>query len=152
LFHNHLAVDAAKSLFSFGTASFNKLRATIWRAAFEEAAASNRSFIFTFHPEASVDPLLIDELCESIHRQGGRVHFIELVCSRNTILRRVGEASRLNFGKLTDADLYQKIEREGGFNFPPLPEPLLVVNTDELDPVTAAEKIAQTIAAFERDT
>jgi len=64
LFHNHLAVDVAKSLFSFGTPSFNKLRAAIWRTAFEEAAASNQSFIFTFHPEASVEPSLIDDLCE----------------------------------------------------------------------------------------
>jgi len=149
LFHNHLAVDAAKTLFSFGTSAFNNLRAAIWRAAFGEAAASGRSFIFTFHPEASVDPSLIDELCESIHRQGGRVHFIELVCSRDTVLGRLGEASRFNFGKLTDADLYRQIEGEGGFNFPSLPEPLLVVNTDLVEPVTAAEKIAQSISAYE---
>jgi hypothetical protein len=149
LFHNHLAVDAAKSLFSFGTASFNNLRATIWRAAFEEAAAANRSFIFTFHPEASVDSSLINDLCESIYRQGGRVHFIELVCSRDNILQRLGEASRFNFGKLRDADLYRQIEDEGGFNFPPLPDPLLVVNTDELKPIAAAEKIAQAIRAIE---
>ena len=39
LFHNHLAVDAAKSLFGFGTSLFNNVRAAIWRTAFEEAAA-----------------------------------------------------------------------------------------------------------------
>jgi hypothetical protein len=150
LFHNHLAVDAAKSLFSFGTPSFNELRAVIWRSAFEEAAASSRSFIFTFHPEASVDPSLISDLCESIYRQGGRVHFIELVCSRDSVLRRLGEMSRLSFGKLTDANLYRQIESEGGFTFPPMPKPLLVVDTDELEPVAAAEKIAQAVAALEQ--
>jgi hypothetical protein len=149
LFHNHLAVDAAKSLFAFGTPSFNKLRATVWLTAFEEAAASNQSFIFTFHPEASVDPSLIEDLCQSVYSRGSRVHFIELVCSRDSILQRIGEANRSKFGKLTDADLYSRIESEGGFDFPALPKPLLVVNTDELGPVAAAEKIAQAVAAAE---
>jgi len=149
LFHNHLAVDAAKSLFAFGTTSFNKLRSTVWRTAFEEAAASNQSFIFTFHPEASVDPSLIDDLCQSIYRDNGRVHFIELVCSRDSILQRLSEASRSRFGKLTDAGEYRRIESEGAFDFPRLPEPLLVINTDDLSPVAAAERIARAVTAAE---
>ena len=151
LFHNHLAVDAAKSLFAFGTPSFNRLRATVWRTAFEEAATANKSFIFTFHPEASVDPALIEDLCQSVYSRGGRVHFIELVCSRDTILQRLGEGNRSSFGKLTDAKLYRTIESEGGFDFPPLPKSLLVVNTDEIGPVDAAEKIASAVAATESD-
>jgi hypothetical protein len=151
LFHNHLAVDAAKSLFAFGTASFNMLRSTVWRTAFAEAAASNQSFIFTFHPEASIDPSLIADLCQSIYRHKGRVHFIELVCSRDSILQRLGEASRSRFGKLTDADEYRRIEGEGAFDFPPLPEPLLVVDTDALSPVTSAKRIAHAVAAAEDD-
>ncbi|HEX2061110.1 MAG TPA: shikimate kinase, partial [Thermoanaerobaculia bacterium] len=66
LFHNHLAVDAATSLFPFGTPSFNRLRAAIWQAAFDEAARSRQSFIFTFNPESTVDPGLIPRLCGSI--------------------------------------------------------------------------------------
>jgi hypothetical protein len=151
LFHNHLAVDAAKALFAFGTPSFNTLRSTIWRTAFEEAAASNLSFIFTFHPEASVDPSLIDGLCQSIGRHQGRVHFIELVVSRDSILRRLSEASRSKFGKLSDAELYRRLESGGAFDFPPLPAPLLVVNTDDLSPVAAAERIAQAVTAAEED-
>jgi len=149
LFHNHLAVDAAKSLFAFGTSSFNKLRAAVWRAAFEEAAASEQSFIFTFHPEASVDPSVIEDLRQLVYRYGGRVHFIELVCSKDSILDRLGEASRSRFGKLTDTDLYCSIESQGGFDFPPLPTPLLVIDTDELAPVAAAERIARAVRAAE---
>lgn len=152
LFHNHLAVDVAKSLFTFGTPAFNNVRAAIWRTAFEEAASSNQSFIFTFHPEASVDPSLIEELCESVQRHGGRVHFIELVCSRDRVLQRLGETSRSKFGKLTDAGLYRTLESEGAFNFPSLPAPLLVVNTDELEAATAATRITQAVAACERDS
>jgi len=141
LFHNHLAVDAAKSLFSFGTPAFNEVRAQIWRTAFREAAAARISFIFTFHPEATVEPSLIDELVGSVHAAGGRVHFVALTCAPTTVLRRLGEPSRTNFGKLTDAALYQQLEGQGAFEFPNLPVPLLTINTDEHIPDDSARMI-----------
>src|SRR6185295_11727412 len=73
LFHNHLAVDVALSLFDFGTQGFKNVRSAVWRAAFQEAARAGRSFIFTFHPEASVEPALISELVELIESAGGIV-------------------------------------------------------------------------------
>jgi hypothetical protein len=142
LFHNHLAVDAAKVLFEFGTPGFNKLRATVWLTAFAEAAKAGRSFIFTFHPEASVEPALIDEMVRSVEAAGGSVRFVELRCSSESILQRLGNASRRQFGKLTDAALYASIEGEGGFEFPPLPAASVVVDTDRLSPEQAAASIA----------
>lgn len=145
LFHNHLAVDTAKSLFSFGTPSFNRLRASIWHAAFDEAAKANQSFIFTFSPESTVDPDLITSLCARIQSAGGKVHFVQLTCSRKTILSRMGNPSRTRFGKLTDPELYKSIEAKGAFDFPGLPQALLVVDTDEHNPDAAARLIAQAI-------
>jgi hypothetical protein len=150
LFHNHLAVDAAKALFDFGAASFNKMRATIWRTAFAEAAAAGRSFIFTFHPEASVEPQLIDDLVRAVEASGGRVFFVELTCSRPTILDRFANASRSNFGKLTDPELYRAIEEKGGFEFPALPSALIAIDTDSTSPDDAACKIADAVAAATR--
>ena len=142
LFHNHLAVDAALSLFEFGTRGFKNMRSAIWRTAFQEAARFNRSFIFTFHPEASVDPLLITELVESIQSVGGLVIFVELQCARQVVLDRLGNASRANFRKLTDSNLYRILEEQGAFVFPPLPTPLLRIDTSELPPEAAAKQIA----------
>lgn len=147
LFHNHLAVDAAKALFDFGTAPFNRLRAVVWTNAFEEAAAAGRSFIFTFHPEASVEPALIERMVRSVELSGGRVFFVELRCLRATILERLGNPSRARFGKLTDPDFYQALEQQGAFEFPPLPPPLVTIDTEELGPEAAAERIAAAISA-----
>ncbi|MBL8519537.1 MAG: shikimate kinase [Betaproteobacteria bacterium] len=146
LFHNHLAVDTAKSLFAFGTPGFNRMRATLWRAAFAEAAVAGQSFIFTFNPEATVDPGLIEDLCQIVRERGGTVYFIELKCSPAAIAQRIGNESRKAFGKLTDPELYKALDAKGAFAFPPLPEALLVVNTDELSADSAAERIAQAIA------
>jgi len=145
LFHNHLAVDTALSLFEFGTQEFKNLRASIWRATFQEAARSSRSFIFTFHPEASVEPALITELVDLIEATGGTVLFVELVCGHETTLERLGNASREKFRKLTDANLYRRLEEQGAFRFPPLPNPLVRIDTDLLTPEAAANRIAQAI-------
>jgi hypothetical protein len=141
LFHNHLAVDAARALFDFGSLPFKKMRATIWLAAFSEAAAAGRSFIFTFHPEASVEPDLISELTQVVTAVGGRVFFVELTCSRKTILERLTGTSRLKFGKLSDPDLYCEIEEKGGFEFPVMPPALVTIDTDDTAPDDAARKI-----------
>ena len=47
LFHNHLVVDAASSVFPFGSAPFIRLREMMWLEVFREAAAEKRSLIFT---------------------------------------------------------------------------------------------------------
>jgi mannose-6-phosphate isomerase-like protein (cupin superfamily) len=142
LFHNHLAVDAAKALFEFGSPGFNRTRATLWHTAFSEAAADQRSFIFTFHPEASVDPALVEELVSSIEAPGGRVLFVELVCPRETVIQRLDSPSRAAFGKLTDPQLYCSLEAQGAFEFPPLPPPALRIDTSVVTAVDAAQQIA----------
>jgi hypothetical protein len=145
LFHNHLAVDTARSLFAFGTMGFNQMRAAIWKSAFGEAAKAEQSFIFTFNPESTVDPGLISELHSAIESAGGKVHYIHIVCSRKSLLERMGNVARKKFGKLTDPDLFQAIEAQGGFNFPSLPQALLVVDTDLHDPSAAAALIAKAV-------
>lgn len=151
LFHNHLAVHTAKSLFAFGTPAFNRMRATIWRAAFAEAAAAGTSFIFTFNPESSVDPALIAELHRTVQDNGGKAYFVELECSEATVSQRMGNESRRKFGKLTDPALYSTLKANGAFAFPALPKALLVVDTEVLSPESAAQHIAQAIAAVADD-
>lgn len=147
LFHNHLAVDAALSLFEFGTEGFCDLRAEIWRAGFAEAARRQASFVFTFHPEATVDPALIDELVSIIEAVNGTVVFIELKCTDAVIRERLGNEGRARFGKLTDRALYEQIEQEGGFVFPSLPAPLLSIDTERIDAQNAASQIQRALEA-----
>ena len=147
LFHNHLAADIALALFPFGSEGFNTLRATVWRTAFAEAARARQSFIFTFHPEASVDPGLITELVRTIHDSGGRVHFIEIECATEEVLKRIANPSRSKFKKLTDPNFYLELERQGAFRFPKLPEPLLRLDTGIDSAETAAEAIAAAMAS-----
>ncbi len=141
LFHNHLVVDAVKSLFEFGTPGFKQLRADMWLAAFAAAADQQQSFVFTFNPENTVDPELIKKVTSHIAQAKGTVYYIELQCSEDQLVNRMGADSRHQFGKLTDPDLYQQLKTDGCFDFPKFCEPDLVLDTGQL----TAEESAQVI-------
>ena len=141
LFHNHLTVDLASSLFEFGSDGFKALRADIWRSAFRESAKEGKSFVFTFHPEATVERSLISELSEIVGEAGGSLFFVELECSTAAILNRLVMESRKQFGKLTDPDLYQAIDAEDGFEYEGMPEPDLRIDTESMEPRDATKTI-----------
>lgn len=149
LYHNHLAVDLASSFFDFGTSGFVQLREEIWLASFAAAAQADQSFIFTFCPEATVDPTLIDRLEQTIQDAGGRIYFIELCCSESETLNRLDSTSRAQFGKLQDKALYQQIKNDGGFDFPALGKREITIDTEATTPEDAAQAIEQVVAAAE---
>lgn len=141
LFHNHLTVDLVSSLFEFGTEAFCQLREAIWLQSFSSASAAGRSFVFTFHPEASLAPDLVTRLQACVEENGGQVQYIELACGDEVLLSRLGNEDRGRFGKLNDPDLFIKLQTQGSFDSPPLPEPLLRLRTDALSAEEAASRI-----------
>ncbi len=149
MFHNHLAVDPALAMFPFGSTGFCDLREHIWRGAFAAAAHERQSFVFTFAPEASVADGLIDELAATVRAAGGVVHFIALTCAHKDVLARLANATRQTFGKLTDPDLYETLLADGAFAYPPLPAPLMSIDTSRTTAAVAAERIADTLAGQE---
>jgi hypothetical protein len=144
VFHNHLAVDAALSLFAFGSPGFVRLREDIWLAAFREAAERGLSFIFTFSPEASVPPAFIGTVVHLVERAGGQVLFVSLTCGEAVIEERIETASRSAFRKLTSLAEYRQLREHGAFAFPPLPADITIA-TDEVSPEDAAGLIQELI-------
>jgi hypothetical protein len=145
LFHNHLTVDLVKTLFQFGEPQFVKLRETIWLASFQAAVDADRSFIFTFNPESTVDPGLIGKLQAIVEHGGGKVHYAELLCSDEAVLKRLGNQSRAKFGKLLDGEIYKAAKSQGGFDFPPLPPSFVTVDTEKLTAEESAEVICRAL-------
>jgi len=141
VFHNHYAVDAALSLFEFGSPGFVRLRELIWLSAFKEAATANRSFIFTFNPEASVPPTFIGAATAPIESVGGTVLYVSLACSESVIESRVSASSRSRYGKLTSVEQYRLLRASGAFAFASLPSPHLLISTENVSPEDAARQI-----------
>ena len=143
LFHNHLAVNFALSLFEFGTPGFVALRETVWFAAFRRAIADRvPAVIFTFNPENSVPQRFVDELFAELAAADSDIRIVELVAPEAEIERRLAAESRRVDGKLTDLALYRRLHDAGAFDSPVLPPAHLHLDTSTQSPAAAAARIA----------
>ncbi|HVU18949.1 MAG TPA: shikimate kinase [Candidatus Didemnitutus sp.] len=141
-FHNHLVVDTLLAVFDFGSPAFIELREHIWRQIFLRALADKvPGLIFTFTPESTVRPEFVDWLLNHFPKKGVNVRSVALQASEGEILRRLDSASRMNFGKLTDRQLYQRLRAAGAFDQPRIPRVDLEVDTVKHAPYEAASII-----------
>ena len=137
LFHNHLTVDLASSLFPFGSEPFILLREQIWLAAFAQAARNNVSIIFTFNPERTVREKFIRDTIDLVEAAGGKVVFVELTCTEAELEQRLEDESRREFGKLASLEQYRSLKNAGAFQFPKLPKGISIDTTKQPPAVTA---------------
>src|SRR6267378_7593760 len=126
LFHNHLTVDLVSSLFPFGSEPFILLREQIWLSVFGEAARQKVSLIFTFNPERTVRERFIQDAINVVESAAGKIIFVELTCAEEELERRMEDASRKEFGKLASVERYRSLRDAGAFQFPKLPNGLIL--------------------------
>jgi len=101
LFHNHIAVDAVKPVFDFGTPSFWKLVSQFRKEVLDEAAKEGVNTIFTFVYAKGEDDKYVKEIVRVVESHGGEVCFVRLNCTPKELNRRVANKSRKKIGKLT---------------------------------------------------
>lgn len=138
--HNHLLADHAAAVLDWGTprywAAVKELRSTLLRAA----AAEGVDVVFTY-VYAPADELTVEALCGIYEEAGGRVCCVQLLASRDELMRRVTDESRREFGKPGDPDTLREIMQRYHL-FHPLPlRPSLTIDTEQLSPERAAERI-----------
>jgi hypothetical protein len=143
VFHNHLTVDLATSLFDFGSPPFVELREKVWLEVFAQAVSANLDgMIFTFAFDRTVSDGFIENTRGVVESAGGEVLFVELRCSTEELERRLVQPSRQGFGKLSSLEQYRELREAGAFIDPGIPGERLVVDTTELSEIDAAHLIA----------
>lgn len=146
LFHNHLTVDLLLSVFEFGSPAFVALREEIWLSVFEQAGLSQLpGLIFTFAPEPTVRSGFPKRMLATVEKGGGEVDFVELVCPRGELTRRLSNPSRLEHRKLTSVTIFDQIYSTGEFDGSSLPKPRLSIDTSLCTAAHAAAKIAEVL-------
>lgn len=146
LFHNHLVVDAVGAVFPFGSENFIRLREQFWMDVFSAAAGENRSLIFTFAPEPTVDDGFAGRVRTLIESLGGEVVFIALTVSAEEQMRRINNASRAEFGKLRSPELLAELKHTFAASMAAMPPAALTLDTGTLSPEAAATRIATLIS------
>jgi shikimate kinase len=143
VFHNHLTISLAVSVFPFGSAPYSRLVRELRRAVFAEAAQENVDLIFTFvyaHPE---DEALVHELIEPVISSDGAVLFVQLTCAIETLFERVQAESRRAYGKITEAPTLREVLQRYDL-FAPIPfGDSLSIDTSDLPPSETAARIAE---------
>jgi adenylate kinase len=139
VFHNHLSVDLAESVFEFGSPPFVELREKVWLEVFIRAAAANLDgLIFTFAFDRTVRGSFIENTREVIESSGGEILFVELRCSTEELETRIEHPSRRGFGKLSSVEQFRALKEAGAFVDPGIPTGRLVLDTTELSAPDAA--------------
>ena len=143
VFHNHLTVDLATSLFGFGSIPFINLREKIWLETFSEAIKADfEGLIFTFAPESTVPNRFPEKVRDLLEANGGQVTFVELNCEPEELERRLIDSSRSKFGKLNSLELFRELKEKGVFETPKI-SPDILVETTNLSPLETANIIAE---------
>ncbi|QNI37143.1 AAA family ATPase [Edaphobacter albus] len=142
LFHNHLVVDTLLSVFPFGSPSFVKLREQTWLSVFDAAARDGISLIFTFAPEATVNPSFIESAISTVQKAGGEICFVELTCPIDVIEQRMENPSRAQFLKLRSVEFFRESRSKGAYCFPKFPADL-TLDTSTVEPPEAARRICE---------
>ena len=100
VFHNHLTIDLIKNVLDWGSKTFFDLSKKFRVELFVAAAKTNVSgVIFTVcysHPD---DDKFVKEVIKKVENHGGQVHFVQLICDKTQLNKRVTHASRENFDK-----------------------------------------------------
>lgn len=141
LFHNHLVVDAVGAVFPFGSESFIRLRQQFWMDVFGAAVAEDRSLIFTFAPEPTVDPGFPQAVKALVESSGGEVIFIALTVSAEEQRQRIANSSRAEFGKLRSPELLAELKDAFAAAMAAMPAADIVIDTDQTSPAEAAAEI-----------
>lgn len=141
LFHNHLVVDAVGAVFPFGSENFIRLREKFWMDVFAAAVSEDRSLIFTFAPEPTVDPGFPRRVKDLVEASGGEVIFIAMTVSAEEQMRRIANSSREEFGKLRSPEILAEMKEAFSAAMAAMPNASIVIDTDQLAPAAAASEI-----------
>jgi hypothetical protein len=146
LFHNHLTVDLAASLFEHGTVEYLDYVRHLRLEAFERAAKANVDLIFTFW-YSSISGPSVERYRNVIETAAGpnannEILFVRLHCRPEVLESRVTSASRQNSKKLSSVQELRDAFAQYPSSFvDAIPGTQLEIDSSDLEPQVVAEQI-----------
>ena len=139
LFHNHLTVDLAASLFRHGSPEYLDYVQHLRCEAFGRAAKAGVSLVFTFWYSGVSRPS-VARYRATVEAHGGEVLFVRLWCRPEVLEARVVNVSRQNWKIDSVPDLRRALEQfpDSSDTIPGTP---LEIDTSDLGPEVVARQI-----------
>ncbi|NCN52567.1 AAA family ATPase [Candidatus Parcubacteria bacterium] len=149
LAHNHLTTDLVRSIFERGNPKGDmyivKLRFEILEMALQEnvsgiimTGAHAHNYLY---PNGESDEWYATRLEEITQKNGGEFYGVNLTTSNETLLQRVTESNRKEWGKISTIEILKdSLAKYDYFKTAPLQNNLIIDNTD-VSPEEVAKKI-----------
>lgn len=153
LFHNHLTVDALTPVFNRHSDEFRDVLHRLRLDVFATAAAAGVDVVFTNNSAwGGADGRerfagFAETVGETVRAQGGRVVFVQLHASTQTLHERLGSETRHAHGKLRDP--VRLGELLATHDSRPLHASDVVIDTDRLDPAESVDRIIEALSVRE---
>lgn len=142
IFHNHHTVDLANPVLEMFSPPYMALIGRIRLDVIKTAAQEGIPLIFTFVYAADAeDAVFVREVVEQVERHGGEVCFVQLICSREELQRRVSEESRRRFAKISDPDKLDRALKKWNLYEEVQFENRISIDNSDLRPREVAEQI-----------
>ena len=139
LFHNHLTVDLAASLFEHGSPDYFDYLRHLRIEAFERAKA-DVDLIFTFW-YSSISGPSVERYRNVIETAGGEVLFTRLYCRPEILEQRITSVSRQNW-KISSVQALRDAFAQYPTSFvDAIPGTQLEIDNSDLEPEVVAEQI-----------
>lgn len=142
VFHNHLSIDLAETLFERGTPAFRHTVHGLRRLVFEEAARSGVDLIFTYvyaYPQNNPE---VQWMLEAVEKHGAKTLLVQLTCVPEKLTERVGLDSRRTKGTILDTGLLNELLETYDLFTPCSVRPSLQLDTTNTPPAKTAATIA----------
>jgi hypothetical protein len=143
LFHNHITIDCAKTVFEFGTPVFWRVIGNLRTEMIAEAAREDIDLIHTFCYEFGADDEHFGKLIAAAEDNSGDVHLVLLLCDDEERRRRIGNESRVNIGKLTDPESIGRTGKIINLTTPLPGRETLIIDTTDQRPSAVAQQIIE---------
>jgi broad-specificity NMP kinase len=140
LFHNHLTVDLAASLFEHGTPTYFDYVRHLRIEAFERAAKADVNLVFTFW-YSSISSSSVERYRNVIETAGGEILFVRLHCRPEILEQRVSSPSRQNWKISNVQELRDAFAQYPTSFVDTIPGTRLEIDNSDLEPEVVAEQI-----------
>ncbi|MCW6161600.1 MAG: AAA family ATPase [Candidatus Micrarchaeales archaeon] len=149
LFHNHLSIEFVKSIFEFGSKTFNRLVIKFRYEMLENAAKDGINTIFTLVYRKDYDDKYIRKLTRIIESHGGEMVFVRLYCSDKKLLERIKSRNRSKYSKIKNPEKFKELISKNDLKSAISFVKSLAIDTGRHTPEESARKIKEYIRSMD---
>jgi predicted anti-sigma-YlaC factor YlaD len=143
--HDHLTIETSAAVFPFGTASFSKLRSTLFSKLLDAACSTRRGIIVTHADDIFWDPPFDQIVVSNTSRYGYDIQRVFLNCADHEHEKRICDPQRAQYQKIASMERLRRLFNAGEFE-PRVPaKGELVIDTTAMTPHSVANTIVSAL-------